>query len=61
MFFLADMMRLFDMASIDMANIEISSSGKLLISGEALWNLNTREEIHTLKWDRSCRLLGLFR
>ena len=39
----------FQMHSVDLADIDISPNGELLASGEAIWDLQELEEIHTLE------------
>jgi WD40 repeat protein len=39
----------FRMMSVDMADIDITGDGRLLASGEAIWNLDQLREIHALE------------
>lgn len=39
----------FSMMSVDMADIDITSTGTMLASGEAIWNLESMQEVHSLE------------
>jgi WD40 repeat protein len=42
-------MHTFQMESVDMADIDISTNENMLASGEAIWDLESTQEIHTLE------------
>jgi WD40 repeat protein len=45
----AQEVHIFQMNSVDMADIDISTDGNMLASGEAIWDLGSMQEIHVLE------------